>query len=192
MTWQGGLQKVPGFKHVPLLKHYNRPFIQPANLLIGIPHLLKCFVQWLALEIRFAGLVDESIRMVSRSERIVAQGPIGVAVQFGNVSEIIQSERVVGIEQVGLIEELLRLFLMPMLQFGNTLAIELLAGRGDALPRNRDTQIAGERQACSGKKLHHQNTRNRTESSCFGKVHHGAGIMMCESAARLTTANTLD
>jgi hypothetical protein len=40
--------------------------------------------------------------------------------------------------------------------------------------------------------LHRKNTRNRTASSCFGKVHHGAGIVMCESTVRLTTANTLD
>src|ERR1700679_2406458 len=130
--------------------------------------------------------------MLSRGERIVAQGSIRIALQFGNIAEIVQSERVVGIEQIRLIEELLGLVLMAMLEFGHPLAIEPLAGRGYAFPRNRDTQIAGEPEACPGEKLQRQQPWNRTESSCFVKVHHGAGIMMCGSPVWLTTANTLD
>ena len=165
MTRQGGLQQVPGFKHVTFLKQHNRPLVELAELMIRVLHLPECLIQRLALEGCLTGLVDYRIGMVSRRQRIVAQGAIGIALQFGDVSEIIQRERVVRIEQVGLIEEPLGFFLMPVLEFGNTVAIQFLGGRGYAALWNGNLQIAGEPLACSSEKLHRQQARDRNQPS---------------------------
>ena len=61
--------------------------------------------------------------MLPRRQSIVTQGSVGIALQFSDISQVIQSERVLRIQQVGPIEELFRFFLMPALELGNTLAV---------------------------------------------------------------------
>jgi hypothetical protein len=118
--------------------------------------------------------------MVPRRQRVVAQGSIGIALQFGDVAEIIQGERVIRIEQVGLVEELLGLFLMAVLEFGNTLAVELLGGRRYAAPRNGDLQIAREPWLVPARSASPA-SRNRKSVLALLKFIFIPGLMMSES-----------
>src|SRR5580698_4479275 len=122
MAWQGGTQQIPGLKYLPILKQRNRPLIEPADLPIRILHLPKSLIQGLSPESRFAGLIDHRISMAPHRQGIVAQCPIGIALQFGDISQIIQSEWVIRIQQVGPIEESLGFVLMPALEFDNAIA----------------------------------------------------------------------
>ena len=78
-------------------------------------------------------------------------GSVGIAVQFGNVSQIIQRERIVRIEQVGFVEELLGFVLMMLLECLNALPIKLLNWREFAPLWKPDLEISGMAQRVNGR-----------------------------------------
>ena len=51
------------------------------------------------------GLVDDSVGVLLLRQSVIALGAINLPLEFGDVAQIVQGERIVGIDQVCLIEE---------------------------------------------------------------------------------------
>src|SRR5262249_45116991 len=94
------------------------------------------------------GLVDDGIRSHLGGERIKATGTVRVAVELSHVSEIIKRERIVRVDQIGFVKQLLRLRIIMLLDGLNAIAIQRLHWSVLAALGNRDAQIASEKR-CS-------------------------------------------
>ena len=121
---------------------------------------------------------------------IVTQCAIGIAIQFSHITQIIQSERILRIQQVRFIEQLLGFFLVTVLELRNPLAIELLTGvacraRGEGpLIRSRSPALSRLQSASPAE-------QGPQRLACTYPIHSLAGIRMPKANARLSTVNTL-
>ena len=65
---------------------HNGLFVDFADLAIGILHPSESVIERLAFERGFVGFIDDRVSMLLRGQGVIAQGAIGVTLQFGNVS----------------------------------------------------------------------------------------------------------
>src|SRR5580698_8308105 len=147
------------------LNQYDGLLADFAGAAIRVFYLVKGRIERFAFERCVARAIDDRIGVIFFGEFVVAQRSLSIAFQFSNVPEIIKSEGILRIKQIGLIEELLGLVAVSPLKFSDTFAVQLLGGRRDATPRNRNLHIASEGDARSDEQLRRHQT-GQCDSSC--------------------------
>ena len=80
------------------------------------------------------------MRLLVLRELIKALRPIDVAFKLGDVTEVVQCERIIGIEQIGFVEKLLGFGIITLFYRLHTVAVERLYGSRFAAFGNADAQ----------------------------------------------------
>ena len=102
--------------------------------------------QFLAFDVALAGFRNHCFRIVLFCRQfVVALSPLHLALQFGDVPQVVQRKGIIRIDQVSAIEQALRLLEVVLLDFLHPLAIQLLHRSCFGALGNRDSEAGSNR-----------------------------------------------
>src|SRR5207237_16564 len=74
----------------------------------------------------FASAVDRGFRILPGGQLVVALSALNVSLQLGDVAEVVERERIIGVDEIGAVKELLCFLQMVLANFVYALLVERL------------------------------------------------------------------
>ena len=176
-----------GFEDPSFLKQRHGLEVRLISLVNGRLRRLERHVYRLSLQSFPAGFVDYGLGAGVGGKLVIFQSAVNVTFNLGDITEVIQSKRVVRIKEIGLYEMLFGFFDVSTLQFFNTVTVQLLDRGSASLCRQRQSKIAPlGRAGHSGKKA---NEYDLNDPYCHAhrpgviKFHRSAALMLSQGRA---------